>query len=172
MLRFLILGGQGVLPLGAKSDFLRSAFSMSAVPSQAFAFWTGSRSIDFPVDGSLVIGSYNTTRFIGEPTTFPSNEQCPTCVLFTGLSSDTSNSSVSLFSNASETLQVGLEPGEKVLYLTQDMFENFANATDGVFDGELGSLRYSPSSPPTGNLTVTVRPPLTCVICSYSFPLY
>jgi hypothetical protein len=172
MLRFLILGGQGVLPLGAKSDFLRSAFSMGAVPSQAFAFWTGSRSIDYPVDGSLVIGGYDTTRFVGEPTTFPSYEQCPTCVLVTGLSYDTSNGSVSLFSNASETLQVGLEPGEKVLYLTQDMFENFANATDGVFDGELGSLRYSPSSPPTGNLTVTVCPLLICVICSYSFPLY
>jgi hypothetical protein len=145
---------------------------MGAVLSQAFAFWTGSQSIDYPVDGSLVIGGYNTTKFTGEATTFPSYEQRPTCVLVTGLSYDTSNGSISLFSNASETLQVGLEPSEKVLYFTQDMFENFANATDGVFDGELGSLIHSPSSPPTGNLTVTVRPLLTCVICSYSFPLY
>lgn len=142
--------------MGWGSDFLKTAFSMGAIPSKAWAIWTGSRSIDYPVDGSLVLGGYDSTRYVGQPTTFPSHSDCTTCVVVTGLTYDTATSSVSLFSNASETLQINLQPAQKVLYFTLDIFANFANATGGVWDPTLLNLVYPATTPPTGNLTVTL----------------
>ncbi|KAJ9497521.1 hypothetical protein LTR99_009139 [Exophiala xenobiotica] len=150
-------GGQGVLPLGWYSDFLKTAFEIGAAPSKAFSVWTGSRSVDHPVDGSVVVGGYDSTRFVGTPTSFPSNSKCEFCVVVTGMSYDTVDGSTTLFSNSSESLQVSLNPSGRVLYVPQDMFENFATASNGTWDASLGNLRYSPGSPPTGNLTVTLK---------------
>jgi hypothetical protein len=152
-----LAGGQGVLPLGWNSAFLKAAVSIGAAPSEAFGLWTGSRSIDHPVDGSVVIGGYDSTRFDpNKLTTFPAHDTCTTCVVITGLSYDTINGSTSLFSNASESLQVSLEPYQRVLQVPQDIFMNFANASNGIYDTSLRNLRYSADTPPTGNLTVTL----------------
>jgi hypothetical protein len=152
-------GGQGSLPLGWNSVFLKAAVSSGAVPSQAYGLWTGSRSINHPVDGSLVLGGYDSTRFGSESDliTFPSQPDCTGCVQITGLSYDTLNGSTNLFANASETLQVNLQPGSRVLYVTQDIFMRFANATNGTYDSDLENLRYPASDPPTGNLSVTLK---------------
>jgi hypothetical protein len=109
------------------------------------------------VDGSVVIGGYDSTRFDpNKLTTFAAHQACTTCVVITGLSYDTINSSTSLFSNASESLQVSLDPYGRVLQVPQDIFMNFANASNGIYDANLTNLRYSVDSPPTGNLTVTL----------------
>jgi hypothetical protein len=129
------------------------------VPSQAYGLWTGSRSIDHPVDGSLVLGGYDNTRFGSESdlVAFPVQSDCAGCVQVTGLSYDTLSGSTNLFANASETLQINLQPGSRVLYVTQDIFMRFANATNGTYDLGLENLRYPASDPPTGNLSVTLK---------------
>lgn len=129
------------------------------MPSQAYGLWTGSRSIDHPVDGSLVLGGYDNTRFGSQSdlVTFPVQPDCAGCVQVTGLSYDTLNGSTNLFANASETLEVNLQPGSRVLSVTQDIFMRFANATNGTYDLSLENLRYPASDPPTGNLSVTLK---------------
>jgi hypothetical protein len=129
------------------------------VPSQAYGLWTGSQSIDHSVDGSLVLGGYDDTRFGSESdlVTFPSEAECAGCIQVTGLSYDTINSSTNLFANASETLQINLEPASPVLFFTQDIYMRFANATGGIYDPSLENLRYPASNPPTGNLSVTLK---------------
>lgn len=129
------------------------------MPSQAYGLWTGSRSIDHPVDGSLVLGGYDNTRFGSESdlVTFPVQSDCAGCVQVTGLSYDTLSGSTNLFANASETLQINLQPGSRALYVTQDIFMRFANATNGTYDLGLENLKYPASDPPTGNLSVTLK---------------
>jgi hypothetical protein len=111
------------------------------------------------VDGSLVLGGYDNTRFGSESdlVTFPVQPNCPACVQVTGLSYDTINGSTNLFANASETLEINLQPWSRALYVTQDIFVRLANATNGTYDLGLESLRYPASNPPTGNLSVTLK---------------
>jgi hypothetical protein len=111
------------------------------------------------VDGSLVLGGYDSTRFGSEAdlVTFPVQPSCPGCVQVTSLSYDTINGSTNLFANASETLQINLQPWSRVVYVTQDIFMRFANATNGTYDSSLENLRYPASNPPTGNLSVTLK---------------
>ncbi|KIX09883.1 uncharacterized protein Z518_00964 [Rhinocladiella mackenziei CBS 650.93] len=147
-------GGQGVLPLGSSSDFLKIAVESGAAPSTVFGLWAGSRSIDHPVDGSLVIGGYDSTRIQGDLTTFDSQDTCEMCVIITELSYEDQSGSTNLFSNSSESLQVNLQPSERVLYVPQNVWENFQTATNGVYNDSY--LTYPTSNPPTGNLTVAL----------------
>ncbi|EXJ62502.1 hypothetical protein A1O7_02940 [Cladophialophora yegresii CBS 114405] len=148
-------GGQGVIPLGAGSDFLRIGVETNSTPSTVFGLWPGSRSIDHPVDGSLVIGGYDTTRINGTLTTFDSQEQCEMCVVITGLSYSDETGSTNLFSNSSESLQVNLNPSQRVLYVPQGVWENFKTATGGYYNASY--LSYASNAVPTGNVTVTLQ---------------
>jgi hypothetical protein len=111
------------------------------------------------VDGSLVLGGYDNTRFssLSDLVTFPVQSGCEACVQVTGLSYDTINGSTNLFANASETLQINLQPWEYVLSFTQDVFIKFANATNGTYDPSLEKITYPASNPPTGSLSVTLK---------------
>jgi len=148
-------GGQGVMPLGSSSDFLRTAVETNSTPSTVFGIWPGSRSIDHPVDGSLVIGGYDTTRINGTLTTFDSQADCEMCVIITGLSYQDDTATTSLFSNASESLQVNLNPSERVLYVPQGVWDNFKTATSGYYNASY--LSYASTAVPTGNVTVTLQ---------------
>jgi hypothetical protein len=148
-------GGQGVLPLGTDSDLLRIAVEAGAASSTVFGLWTGSRSIDHPIDGSLVLGGYDTTRVEGSLTTFTSQKACEMCVVVSGMTWDdgAGGGSTNLFANSSETFTVNLQPSTNVLYVPQDVWEKFQDATDGVYSSPY--LTYASNSTPTGNLTVT-----------------
>jgi len=67
-------------------------------------------------------------------TTFEADQACTTCVAIAVLSYDIIiiNSSTALFSNASESLQVSLDPYQHVVQVPQDIFMNFANASSGI----------------------------------------
>ncbi|KAK4935591.1 hypothetical protein LTR10_023385 [Elasticomyces elasticus] len=149
-------GGQGVLPLGSSSDLLDITVKNGDVPSTVFGLWSGSRSVTHPVDGGLVLGGYDTTRVNGQLTTFPSKSDCEFCVVVTGITYTDATGSHNMFSNSSETLSINLQPSERVLYVPQDVWANFGNATGGVYNANLGYLAYAASSAPTGNLTVTL----------------
>ena len=148
-------GGQGVLPLAPGSDFLRIALETNSTPSTVFGMWTGSRSIDHPVDGSLVLGGYDTTRINGTLTTFDSQETCALCVIITGLTYQDDSGTTNLFSNASESLQVNLNPSQRVLNVPQGVWDNFKNATHAYYNASY--LSYASTAVPTGNVTVTLQ---------------
>lgn len=148
-------GGQGVLPLGADSDFLKLGVETGMIPSTVFGLWTGSRSTSNPVDGSLVLGGYDKTRYKGEFKTFDSEPKCEFCVIITDLMYETEDKSVSLFSNASESLQVALQPSTRVMYVPQNVWENFRDASGGIYDA--GYLNYYAGNPPKGNITATLQ---------------
>ncbi|EHY57013.1 hypothetical protein HRR83_001922 [Exophiala dermatitidis] len=146
-------GGQGVLPLGWGSDFLGVAVESGAAPSTVYGLWTGSRSVEAPVDGALVIGGYDTARVKGDLTTFHAREDCEMCAVVTELTWESVNGSHNLFSNFSESLQINLQPSERYLYVPQNVFDNFQNATGGIYvDPYLGYKDL-----PKGNLTVTLQ---------------
>lgn len=148
-------GGQGVLPLGWGSDFLRSGVEDGSIPSTVFGLWTGSRSTSHPVDGSLVLGGYDTTRVKGDLTEFTALEKCEMCVVITDLSYEDESGSTNLFSNSSESLQVNLQPSQRVLYVPQNVWQNFKTATGGVYNASY--LTYPADNVPTGNLSVTLQ---------------
>jgi hypothetical protein len=150
--------------LGRGSSFLEVAVNTSAAPSQAWGLWTGSRSIENPVDGLLVIGGYDIARVDGDLTTFGTSPKCPTCVLVTNITYNSVSGSSSLFSNSSETLEVALEPFERSLELPQDIFDNFAHVSQGTWNDSLGALTYPRANPPEGNLTITLLNGYTTVI--------
>jgi hypothetical protein len=150
--------------LGQGSTFLEAVVNTSAAPSQAWALWTGTRSIESPVDGLLVIGGYDAARVQGDLTTFSTFKNCPTCVVVTNLTYDSVDGSTSLFSNSSQTLEIALEPFERALELPQDIFDNFAKISQGTWNASLGLLTYPRASPPEANLTVTLQNGYTTVI--------
>lgn len=148
-------GGQGVLPLGWGADFLEIAVAQGLVPSTVFGMWTGSRSTSHPVDGSIVLGGYDTTRIKGELTTFDALEECEMCVTVTDLVYATEDGEFSLFSNASEAIQVHLQPADRVLEVPQNVWETFQEHSGGIYDD--GYLTYAEANPPKGNLSVTLQ---------------
>ena len=148
-------GGQGVIPLGSGSDFLRIGVETNSTPSTVFGMWPGSRSINHPVDGSLVIGGYDTTRVNGTLTTFDSQDDCEMCIIITSLSYQDDVATTNLFSNSSQSLQVALNPSQRVLNVPQGVWENFKTATGGYYNASY--LSYASTAVPTGNVTVTLQ---------------
>lgn len=148
-------GGQGVLPLGWDADFLKIAVEDGLVPSTVFGMWTGSRSTSYPVDGSVVLGGYDTTRYKGELTTFDALPQCEMCVTVTDLVYNTDAGNFSLFSNASQAIQVHLQPADRMLEVPQNVWENFRDHSGGIYDQPY--LTYYGGNPPKGNLSVTLQ---------------
>ena len=119
-----------------------------------------------PIDGLLVIGGYDDSRVQGNITTFNTFHDCATCVVVTSITYDTVHGSTPLFSNSSETLEIDLEPFQRGLQLPQDVFDNFARASNGTYNASLGLLTYPRANPPDGNLSVTLQNGYTTVIPS------
>jgi hypothetical protein len=152
------------LPLASNSTFLQAVVAADLAPSRAFGLWTGSRSIDNPVDGSLVVGGYDTARVEGGFTTFPTFPNCATCVVVTNITYEYPGGSASLFSNSTEHLQVGLQPFAHTLEVPQNVFENFAKVSNGTYSPLYGLLVYDPADPQLGNLSITLQNGYTTTI--------
>lgn len=144
------------LPLGANSTFLESVLELGQAPSRVFGMYVGSRAMTNPHDGLLTIGGYDTARVDGEFTTFPSFDDCATCLVVNNITWIWEGGSTSLFANDSEILQIGLDPFVKGIDLPQHMFQKFMDATLGVYDPDLGLITYPVDNPPNGNISVTL----------------
>ena len=118
--------------------------------------YVGYRSISNPHDGLLTIGGYDTARVDGEFTTFPTFDDCATCVVVNNITWVWEGGSSSLFANDSEILQVGLDPFGKGINLPQHMYEKFMEVSLGTYYPDLGLIRYPVDNPPKGNITVTL----------------
>ena len=152
-------GTQSGLGIGPASTFLDAAVNSGSAPSRAWGLWVGSRSVANPVDGALWLGGYDTNRVDGDFTEFTVFDRCATCVEITNITYLYSGGSASLFSNASETLSVSLEPFQRALQVPEDIFRNFARASNGTAGEDPGTqalLTYSPNST-FGNLSVTLK---------------
>ena len=103
------------------------------------------------MDGLLVVGGYDTARVQGNLTTFDTFQNGATCLVVTNITYESVNGSTSLFSNSSETLEISLEPFERTLELPQNIFDNFARASNAFFNASLGLLTYPRANPPDGN---------------------
>lgn len=143
--------------LGPSSDFLNATVGTGVAPTTSLGIWPGSRSVENPVDGLLVIGGYDSARVSGEFTQFQSFQNCFTCAEIVELNYTSSTGSTSLFSNSSEVLQVSFEPFERSLPVPQDIFENFMDASGGYFDSGQGLIAYPRGNPPEGNLSIVLQ---------------
>ncbi|RMD42403.1 hypothetical protein DV735_g2693, partial [Chaetothyriales sp. CBS 134920] len=149
-------GSQAGLPLGPNSSFVRAVYEAGQAPSQLWGLWTGTRNIYEPEEGLLVIGGYDSARVAPPWTTFPTYENCPTCVTVVDMTYVWEEGSTSLLANSTDSLEIGLEPFSTGISLPQYMFDKFAAETDGTFDPSIGLLTYNIDSPPTGNISVTL----------------
>src|SRR5271155_15787 len=128
-LTYRTIANQGGLGLGAASPFLTAVVNAGEAPSRSFGLWTGSTLMSNPVDGSLVIGGYDTVRVQGQFTRFHNFEQCWGCLVATSITYDHSNGSTSIFSSAEGKLEFNVEPYRDYLELPQDMFDMFMAAS-------------------------------------------
>ncbi|KIX05333.1 uncharacterized protein Z518_06205 [Rhinocladiella mackenziei CBS 650.93] len=145
------------LGIGRESPFLQAVIDSNAAPIRSWGLWPGSRAYDQPIDGLLVVGGYDTARVTGEFTSFPSLDGCYTCLQIEDLSWETDSGSISLFNGSVSALQVSLNPWSETLQMPQELWESFAQVTDGVYDPTFDRLTYLASSTPNGNLTVSVK---------------
>jgi hypothetical protein len=126
--------------------------------------YVGSRAMTNPQDGLLVVGGYDTARVDGEFTTFPTFEDCATCLVANNITWIWEGGSTSLFANDSEILQIGLDPYQKGIDVPQHIYQKFLDATQGQYDPDLGLAIYDVNNPPRGNISVTLSNGYTTTI--------
>ncbi|KIW68716.1 hypothetical protein PV04_04640 [Phialophora macrospora] len=147
---------QSGLGLGPSSTFLNATVNAGDAPTTSWGLWTGSRSVDNPVDGLLVIGGYDSARVAADFTEFKSRQDCYTCTEIVNMTYEWDGGSASLLS-ASEVMQISIEPYERSLPVRDDIFQTFLNVSGGYWDPDQGLIAYPVSNPPTGNLSVTLQ---------------
>ena len=103
-----------------------------------------------------MIGGYDTTRINGDLVSFPTYEDCSTCVTITEMTWQWEGGATSLFSNSSEVLQVSLNPFTRGLEFPQHLYDNFLGATQGAYSSSLGGW-WPADNAPTGNISVTLK---------------
>ncbi|KAK5062946.1 hypothetical protein LTR84_005022 [Exophiala bonariae] len=146
------------LGLGLNSSFLTAAVDSGAAPSKSWGMWTGSRSIDNPQDGMLVLGGYDNARKGGDWKVFPGSENCPTCVQISNMEwVDSTNNATSLFNGTYEAIQVALDPWYDTIRVPQAIWEVFGDITKGVYDDDIGYLTWPAGTSPKGSLRVTLQ---------------
>lgn len=117
---------KATLPLGMNSTFLNYLVDSGQASSRTYGLWVGSDSVETPQDGLLVVGGYDQSRLKSAPTTFPMFSDCPTCAVLTAITYDVGGKSTTLFSGASDTLVVNLDPYSSDLELPAEMIQNLA----------------------------------------------
>ncbi|KAH6629787.1 aspartic peptidase domain-containing protein [Boeremia exigua] len=148
---------KATLPLGLNSTFLNHLVDSGQASSRTFGLWVGSESEDTPQDGLLVIGGYDESRLKSAATTFPMFSNCLTCAILTAITYDVGGKSTSLFSDATDTLIVNLDPFSSDLKLPSQMLQNLAAAeTTAVWNGTSRRFELPAATAPVGTVTITI----------------
>lgn len=117
----------------------------------------GSESEVAPQDGLLIVGGYDESRLKSPATTFPMFSDCPTCAILTAITYDAGGKSTSLFSDASESIVVHLDPYSQNIQLPPAMLQAFAGAEKTATWNETSRRFELPATTaPTGTITVTL----------------
>ena len=136
----------------------------NVAPSKAWGLWVGDRSLS-PVDGTLTVGGYDTSRVAGNFTTFPLGDwtlqqPCPLQVTIGAIMYNQPNGTSELLT--SNTMVACIEPNSDRLTFTPDVVEKFANITG--YNPSFADLTYPTALAPDGNLTITLDNNHTTVI--------
>ncbi|KAF9696094.1 hypothetical protein EKO04_006181 [Ascochyta lentis] len=148
---------KATLPLGMNSTFLNYLVDSGQSSSRTYGLWVGSESVETPKDGLLVVGGYDESRLSSAATTFPMFSDCSTCAVLTAITYDIGGESTTLFSNASETLIVVLDPYSSNLELPAEMLQNLAGAEKAaVWNATSRRFEVPATTAPTGTFTITI----------------
>ncbi|KAL9603330.1 MAG: hypothetical protein Q9219_001192 [cf. Caloplaca sp. 3 TL-2023] len=132
--------GTNLIGLGQNSTFLNALFAKGAIPSKTWGLsmgWYGAEPAR-QMDGSLVLGGYDSARTSGLNSTYPfardaSRTSCPggLVVTISNIALNLANgSSPSLLpASGGSALQACLDPSFTLLQFPQDIFLNFLNLT-------------------------------------------
>lgn len=148
---------RATLPLGINSTFLNHLVDSGQASSRTYGLWVGSESELAPQDGLLVVGGYDESRLKSPATTFPMFSDCPTCAVLTAITYDAGGESTTLFSAATDTLVVNLDPYSSDLQLPPEMLQIFAGVEKTAVWNETSQRFELPATTaPTGTITVTI----------------
>ncbi|KAF2847414.1 hypothetical protein T440DRAFT_196955 [Plenodomus tracheiphilus IPT5] len=148
---------RATLPLGINSTFLNHLVDSGQASSRTYGLWVGSESETAPQDGLLVVGGYDESRVKSPATTFPMFSDCPTCAILTAITYDAGGESTTLFSAATDTLVVNLDPYSSDLQLPSEMLQIFAGIEKTATWNETARRFELPTTTaPTGTITVTL----------------
>ncbi|KAF8848779.1 acid protease, partial [Acephala macrosclerotiorum] len=123
------------LGLGRNSSVLSSLMGAGVIPSPEFGLYYGSRSMNNPSDGELVIGGYNSNRVNGTFANFSMatsylDQPCPLQVLLKDVRVTTSNgSSSSLMVDGEARVPACINPVENGFQFTPAMYKVWAGLT-------------------------------------------
>lgn len=148
---------RATLPLGLNSTFLNHLVESGQASSRTYGLWVGSESEVAPQDGLLIVGGYDESRLKSPATTFPMFSDCPTCAILTSITYDAGGKSTSLFSDASDSIIVHLDPYSQDIQLPSTMLQEFADAEKtAVWNATSRRFELPATAPPTGTITVTI----------------
>ncbi|KAL8903485.1 MAG: hypothetical protein Q9207_003898 [Kuettlingeria erythrocarpa] len=151
----LISGPASGLPLGQNSSFLAAVTEARVAPSSIWGLDAGDRSLS-PRDGSLVVGGYDTSRIVGDLTTFPIGNwtklPCPLQVTVTEVWYFTPGTSTrnSLFDSNTTSMTACVEPFQQRFTFLPSMVKQFARWTR--YNDTYPALTFP--SPPDGALEI------------------
>ncbi|CZR56002.1 uncharacterized protein PAC_05890 [Phialocephala subalpina] len=123
------------LGMGRNSSVLSSLLGAGVIPSPEFGLYYGSRSMNNPSDGELVIGGYNSNRVNGTFANFSMatsylDQPCPLQVLLKDVRVTTSNgSSSSLMADGEARVPACINPVENGFQFTPAMYKVWAGLT-------------------------------------------
>ncbi|CAA9964450.1 hypothetical protein PTMSG1_07809 [Pyrenophora teres f. maculata] len=148
---------RATLPLGMDSSFLNFLVDSGQASSRTYGLWAGSESEETPQDGLLIVGGYDESRLKSPATKFPMFSDCPTCAILTAITYDVGGKSTTLFTAATDTLVVHLDPFSSDLKLPAAMLQNLAAAEKTAVWNETSRHFELPTTPaPEGTITITL----------------
>ncbi|EDU50992.1 conserved hypothetical protein [Pyrenophora tritici-repentis Pt-1C-BFP] len=148
---------RATLPLGMDSSFLNFLVDSGQASSRTYGLWAGSESEETPQDGLLIVGGYDESRLKSPATAFPMFSDCPTCAILTAITYDVGGKSTTLFTAATDTLVVHLDPFSSDLKLPAAMLQNLAAAEKTAVWNETSRHFELPTTPaPAGTITITL----------------
>ncbi|KAF2833366.1 hypothetical protein CC86DRAFT_441901 [Ophiobolus disseminans] len=148
---------RATLPLGLDSTFLNSLVDTGQASSRMYGLWAGSESEETPQDGLLIVGGYDESRLKSAATDFPMFSDCPTCAILTAVTYDVGGKSTTLFSGATDTLIVKLDPFSSDLQFPAGMLQNLAAAEKtAVWNATSRHFELPATTAPIGTITITL----------------
>jgi hypothetical protein len=147
---------RSALGLGIRSSVLSSLLDVGVIPSTEIGLYFGSRSVERPDNGELVIGGYNPDRVAGKFKDFPVGanygvgEPCPLQVLLKDVLVTNDNGvSQSIMSDSGSRVPACINPAENSFTFTKAMYNSWANVTQKPSNPPLdGSKNYTDQTYP------------------------
>src|SRR5271170_1499028 len=144
---------QASIGMAQGSSFLKAAVESGVAPSPIWSIWTGSQSVDQPIDGMMIIGGYDEGRVGGQLRSYPS-QNCAFPASIANATYVTINGSTPLMTNMNAYCCI--DPFYNYIQLPQTAWDIFRVSSGAVYNSTTEYLTYPASHPPLGNMTITL----------------